>query len=193
MTLLASDTIELSCTVYAENGDVYATCFTCPGAVCNRASRSRMALLNQYKLSTLTLHTLQAPSSRHFQAVRAPILAAGGLSPVSSSRSAYAGIATFRNGSSLRSAVASGSWLSKPSRRPLSVSSAAATDVQEETHEYQAEVLCTTFHTLMLSQHMHQTWELTLQISDAHKANADLSSGVTHGGRPQLYACRCIE
>ncbi len=91
-------------------------------------------------LPTLSLHTLQAPTTRHVQAVRTPILAAGGLGPVSSSRSAYAGIATFRNGNALRSTVASGPWPGKLGRKSLSVSSAAATDVQEETHEYQAEV-----------------------------------------------------
>ncbi|CAD6579331.1 MAG: Heat Shock Protein [Alectoria sarmentosa] len=128
-------------------------------------------------LSTLTLHTLQAPTTRHIQAVRTPILTAGGLSPVSSSRSAYAGIATFRNGIALRSTVASGPWPGKLGRKPLSVSSAAATDVQEETHEYQAELV-------------HQSWELMLQISDAHKSNADLSSGVIQAGQSQLYACR---
>ncbi len=91
-------------------------------------------------LSTLSLHTLQAPATRHVQAVRTPLLVASGLSTVSSSRSAYAGIATFRNGSALRSTVASGPWPCKLGRKSLSVSSAAATDVQEETHEYQAEV-----------------------------------------------------
>ncbi len=55
------------------------------------------------------------------------------------------------------------------------------------------EAICTISCTLVLSQLVHQSWELMLQISDAHKANADLSSGVTQGGQPQLYACRCIE
>ena len=55
------------------------------------------------------------------------------------------------------------------------------------------EAVCTTSYTLVLSQLVHQNWELMLRISDAHKANADLSSGVAQVGQPQLYACRCIE
>lgn len=103
-------------------------------------------------LPTLSLHTLQAPTTRHVQAVRTPILAASGLSPVSSSRSAYAGIATFRNCNALRSTVASGPWPGKLGRKSLSVSSAAATDVQEETHEYQAEVHRGSLHNLHIPQ-----------------------------------------
>ena len=117
-------------------------------------------------LSTLTLHTLQAPTTRHIQAVRTPILTAGGLSPVSSSRSAYAGIATFRNGIALRSTVASGPWPGKLGRKPLSVSSAAATDVQEETHEYQAEVRRGSLHNFIF---------LSAQPACAPKLGADAS------------------
>ena len=55
------------------------------------------------------------------------------------------------------------------------------------------EAVCTTSYSLVLSQLVHQSWELMLQISDAHKSNADLSSGVIQAGQSQLYACRCIE
>lgn len=164
LTLLGyhTQTKRLTFTVYAENGDVYVACSTNSGAVCGSTRRKhlRFSLPSCQKVA-------QASSSRHVHAVRIPLLASSGLTPLAASKAPNAGFATFRNGNLLRSSVASGRLSDRVSRQRLSVSSAAATDVQEETHEYQAEVKGTqlTILCLMLSPdgylspYMHQLVE----------------------------------
>lgn len=75
------------------------------------------------------------------QALRTPLTAGKSLNPLSASKTFNASLSTFRTGAPLRLG-ASGSLRSIAARQRLSVSSAAATEVQEETHEYQAEVQC---------------------------------------------------
>ena len=81
----------------------------------------------------------QASGARQLQVPRASVLAARAHAPLPGSKAFHAGLANFR-GSALRSSVASGRWSNQMSRHSLSVNSAAATEVQEETYEYKAEV-----------------------------------------------------
>lgn len=82
---------------------------------------------------------LQASVSRPAQAVRAPAFATKPANVLSTRRTNNASLSTFYTGVPLRLG-ASGSLRNTFARQRLSVSSAAATEVHEETHEYQAEV-----------------------------------------------------
>lgn len=83
---------------------------------------------------------MQAATGRPVQALRAPVSAARALHSLSANRNAIASLTAFRTGTPLR-LNAFGNVHSNVARQRLTVSSAAATEVKEETHEYQAEVL----------------------------------------------------
>ena len=100
------------------------------------ATFSTSELYSPYARSDL-LGSAQASATYHVRSTKAPVLAIRGLTQLSGSKPFPA---TFRNGNVLRASLASGRWSDTQSRQRFSVKSAAATDVQEETHEYQAEV-----------------------------------------------------
>lgn len=93
--------------------------------------------MQRIAMSLLRALPVQASATYHVRSTKAPILAIRGLTQLSGSKPFPA---TFRNGNVLRASLASGRWSDTQSRQRFSVKSAAATDVQEETHEYQAEV-----------------------------------------------------
>ncbi|KAL3131506.1 Heat shock protein 90-5, chloroplastic [Trebouxia sp. C0009 RCD-2024] len=81
----------------------------------------------------------QASAARCVPAAKSPVVAIRCI-PAPVSKAFSSGVANFPNGKALRCGLVSSRCTSSLGRQRLSVSSAAATDVQEETHEYQAEV-----------------------------------------------------